>query len=73
MVIETCEADARDHLRKLLLLPRRVDSKLFRMACGVLHVPWTGVPAVPDGNHQRQAGERVTQEGGETMKIDAGS
>lgn len=73
VVLETCEADARDLLRKLLLLPRRVDSLPFRMACGVLHVPWPGVPAVPNGNHQRRAGERVAQGGGETTKIDAGS
>jgi hypothetical protein len=73
VVLETCEADARDLLRKLLLLPQRVDSLPFRMACGVLHVPWPGVPAVPDGNHQRRAGERVAQGGGETTKIDAGS
>jgi hypothetical protein len=73
VVLETCEADAQDHLRKLLLLPWRVDSLPFRVACGVLHVPWPGVPAVPDGDHQRRSGERVAQGGGETKEIDAGS
>ena len=53
VVLETCEANARDHFRKLLLLPRRVESLPFRVASRVLHVPWPGVPAVPNGNHQR--------------------
>ena len=73
VVLETREADARDILRKLLLLPRRVDSLPFRVACGVLHVPWPGVPSVPDGDHQRRTGKRVAQGGGETKETDAGS
>jgi hypothetical protein len=65
VVLETCEADAWDHLQKFSLP--------FRVACGVLHVPWPGVPAVPDGDHQRRTGVRVAQGGGETKEIDAGS
>ena len=50
-LLETSDADARNLLRKLLLLPRRVDSLPFRLACGVLHVPWPGDATVPEGSH----------------------
>jgi hypothetical protein len=45
-LLETCEEDAGNLLRKLLKLLGRVASLLQRMACGVLHVPWsdTNIP-----------------------------
>ena len=45
------EGDARDLLRKLLLLPRKIRGLSQRQACGVLHVPWT--ESVPNGNSDR--------------------
>ncbi len=47
---ETREKDARDLLRKLLKLPGWVSSMLQRVACEVLHIPWTdaNVPNVHD-------------------------
>jgi hypothetical protein len=40
-VLEESECDAGDHLRKLLLLPKRIAPLSQRVACGVLHIPWT--------------------------------
>ena len=48
-LLETGEADAGNLLRKLLLLPRRLDSLPFRVACGVLHLPGPGDPVFPEG------------------------
>ena len=40
-VLEESEWDAGDHLRRLLLLPKRIAPLSQRVACGVLHIPWT--------------------------------
>jgi hypothetical protein len=50
-LLETSEADAGHLLRKLLQLLWRVGSLLQRMACRVLHMPWTDA-TVCDLNHQ---------------------
>ncbi len=50
-LLESCEADARDLLHKLLKLPRRVAPLSQCLACGVLHVPW-GTSNFSDVNHQ---------------------
>jgi len=41
-VLQTGQGDAGLILRKLTLLPRRVDALSFNLACGVLHVPRSG-------------------------------
>ena len=41
-VLQTGQGDAGLILRKLTLLPRRVDALPFNLACGVLHMPWSG-------------------------------
>jgi hypothetical protein len=41
-VFETGEGNEGDILRKLTLLPRRVDALPFNLACGVLHMPGAG-------------------------------
>jgi hypothetical protein len=41
-VFKTGEGDAGNILRKLTLLPRRVDALPFNLACGVLHMPGSG-------------------------------
>ena len=41
-VLQTGQGDAGHILRKLTLLPRRVDSLPFDLACGVLHMPRSG-------------------------------
>jgi len=41
-VLETSEGNEGDILRKLTLLPRRVDALPFNLACGVLHMPGAG-------------------------------
>jgi hypothetical protein len=41
-VLKTGEGDEGDLLRKLTLLPGRVDSLPFNLACGVLHMPGPG-------------------------------
>ena len=48
-VFKTGEGNAGNILRKLTLLPRRVDTLLFHLACGVLHMPWSGIDEIPGG------------------------
>ena len=47
-VLEAGEGNERDILRKLTLLPRRVDALSFHLACGVLHLPGPGGDGLPD-------------------------
>jgi hypothetical protein len=49
-LLETCEEDAGNLLRTLLKLPERVASLSQRVACGVLHIPWsdTNIPHAVD-------------------------
>jgi hypothetical protein len=51
-VLETGEGTEGNLLRKLTLLPRRVDSLPFHMACGVLHMPGPGEVEVSDRGSQ---------------------
>ena len=46
-MLETGEGDERNILRQLTLLPGRVDSLPFHLACGVLHMPRAGNLEVP--------------------------
>jgi hypothetical protein len=48
-VFKTGEGDAGNILRKLTLLPRRVDALPFHLACGVLHMPRSGSDEIPGG------------------------
>ena len=48
-VLETGEGDAGAILRKLTLLPKRVDALPFHLACGVLHMPGAGPSEIPSG------------------------
>ena len=49
-LLETSEEDAMNLLQKLLGLPGRVASLSQRVACGVLHVPWSDAN-VPDASN----------------------
>ncbi len=71
-VLATSEADAGNLLRKLLNLPRRVASLSQRVACGVLHTPWTDA-SVPDGDDQGRVGESMASGRRKTEKDDARS
>ena len=46
-LLETSEEDAMNLLQKLLGLPGRVASLSQRVACGVLHIPWSDAN-IPD-------------------------
>jgi hypothetical protein len=48
-VFKTGQGDAGNILRKLTLLPRRVDALPFHLACGVLHMPRSGSDEIPGG------------------------
>ncbi len=64
-LLETSEADVRNLLRKLLLLPKRLATLSERMACGMLHIPWPGTHQVPNSSDTGCGRETVAQ--GEQM------
>ena len=62
-MLTASEEDARDLLRKLLLLPRWIATLSERVASGVLHVPRGG--PVPDQRHGGRGRECLAQAGGQ--------
>ena len=60
-LLETSEADAGNLLRKLLLLPKRLATLPEHVACGVLHIPWSGDHQVPDGGDEGRSWKSMAQ------------
>ncbi len=70
-VFETGEGDARNILRKLLQLPKRLATLPQCVACGVLHLP--GDNQIPDASNPGQGGKHLAQGRGSATKDDGGS
>jgi hypothetical protein len=71
-LFEMSEADARNLLQKLLLLPKRLAPLSEHMACSVLHIPWPGTHQIPDSSDTGCGREPVAQ-GERTSRTDADS
>ncbi len=60
-LLDTSEADAGNLLRKLLRLSKRLAAVSEHVACGVLHIPWTGDHQVSDVGDEGRSWKSMAQ------------